>query len=108
MLQPRLPWKVDWAPSEWHDDIFGLFEVDDFYYAQDLDVRAWVDPLLSNTEINDDAIRHSVAKLVELLPSHAQDIVSRMLDPNPDARATWKEILTSPLARGDRSRLGDQ
>jgi hypothetical protein len=96
MLLPNLPWKMNWAPSEWHDDTFGLFESDDFYHAQSADAKAWMKPLLSNANIDISAIKGSVSQLVELLPSHSRAMIGRMLEPEPRERANWTEILDSP------------
>jgi hypothetical protein len=92
MLLPNLPWKMNWAPSEWHDDTFGLFESDNFYHAQDADAKAWITPLLSNVNVENREITGSVSRLVELLPVHSRVMTVGTLEPESRKRANWMEI----------------
>jgi serine/threonine protein kinase len=94
MVQPDLPWKGSSVLSEWQVYTFGLLEFVESYPEADL---AWMEPLTSQNEPNFEAITSSLAKLVEYLPWYSRQTIRSMLEPDPELRASWDEILRSPL-----------
>lgn len=87
MLKPYLPWRQ--APIGGAVNTFGIFSL-----------RAVGEPDEDNVAGECDAFRELVSSLITLLPGESRSVISRMLEPDPQRRASWAEIWADDWVRG--------
>ncbi|MCJ1385133.1 serine/threonine protein kinase [Xylographa soralifera] len=94
MLLPAIPWKTMAVPCDALDDHFGLFS---WQAMRELhqgtpQSRSQKCRTIAKTE-DTKVISAIVGSLLRQLPPESSHIIGRMLEPRPEARAGWSEIL---------------
>ena len=98
MNLPLIPWKGVKVPCDILDDHFGLFSWSAVREAQGRSAASLPQRCPTTTRKDDaETIRKTMKSMIELLPPESQHLVGRMLEPLPQARANWSEILADPM-----------
>ena len=94
MLLPDIPWKRMAVPCDALDDHFGLISYQAMRELRQGTPQSRSQKCRTIAKPEDTkAISATVASLLRQLPPESRHIIGRMLEPRPDDRAGWSEIL---------------
>ncbi|MCJ1395316.1 serine/threonine protein kinase [Xylographa bjoerkii] len=94
MLLPAVPWKTMPVPCDTLDDHFGIFSWQTVHELRRETLQSRSQKCRTIAKLDDTKkISTIVGSLLRQLPPESSHIIGRMLEPRPEDRAEWPEIL---------------